>query len=43
MDKKIFSLYLSDDLKNELAIEAKEKGLSLNAYITMLLMERKKQ
>lgn len=42
MEKKIFSLYLSDDLKNELIVEAKEKGLSLNAYITMLLMERKK-
>ncbi len=42
MEKKIFSLYISDDLKEALINEAKEKGLSLNAYITMLLMERKK-
>lgn len=30
------------DLKNQLEEEAKAKGLSLNAYIRMLLIERKK-
>ena len=42
MNKKMFSLYLKDDLKEELTKEATEKGLSLNAYIVMILMERSK-
>ena len=33
---------IDDELKKELQREAKEKGLSLNAYIRMLLIERKK-
>lgn len=33
---------IDDELKEELQREAKEKGLSLNAYIRMLLIERKK-
>jgi len=33
---------INDDLKRQLEKEAKEKGLSLNAYIRMLLIERKK-
>nr|DAE35595.1 MAG TPA: hypothetical protein [Caudoviricetes sp.] len=33
---------IDEELKEELAQEAKLKGLSLNAYIRMLLIERKK-
>lgn len=33
---------ISDELKAELAEEAKKLQLSLNAYIRMLLIERKK-
>ena len=39
---KNISIYISKDLQQELIEEAKEKGLSLNAYIRMLLIERKK-
>ena len=42
MKKELTSLYISPELKQELSKEAKEKGLSLNSYITMILMERKK-
>lgn len=42
MKKRLSSVYLSDELKKELIKEAKAKGLSLNAYITMILMERKR-
>ena len=42
MDKKLFSLYITDQLKQELAEEAKQKGLSLNSYIIMLLLQRSK-
>ena len=38
----MINLKLSDDLKNELLNEAKAIGLSLTAYIRMLLIERKK-
>lgn len=31
-----------DELKEELQAEAKELGLSLNAYVRMLLIERHK-
>ena len=33
---------IDENLKQELESEAKSKGLSLNAYIRMLLIERKK-
>lgn len=33
---------IDDDLKRHLEEEAKAKGLSLNAYIRMLLIERGK-
>ena len=33
---------IDEDLKQKLESEAKAKGLSLNAYIRMLLIERKK-
>ncbi len=35
-------LNIDDTLKKELQEEAEEKGLSLTAYIRMLLLERKK-
>lgn len=40
--KEPFPIYITDSLKCDLKKEASEKGLSLNAYINMLLMERKK-
>lgn len=33
---------IDDKLKNQLSNEAKAKGLSLNAYIRMILIERGK-
>lgn len=39
--KKPFPIYIKDSLKNNLKEEADRKGLTLNAYIVMLLMERK--
>ncbi len=33
---------ITDDLKKQLQDEAKEKGLSLSAYIRMILIERNK-
>lgn len=44
MVRKEVKMYLNidDDLKNELQQEAKEKGLSLTAYIRMILYERNK-
>lgn len=33
---------IDNELKNELSNEAKAKGLSLNAYIRMILIERDK-
>lgn len=41
MDKKVFCLYIESEFKKKLKKEAKEKGLSLNSYIIMLLHERK--
>lgn len=35
-------LTLNNELKEKLRSEAKEKGLTLNAYIRMLLIERNK-
>lgn len=40
--KEPFPIYITDSLKEELRNEAEKKGLSLNAYINMLLMERNK-
>ena len=41
-DKKMMHITISDELKAELVDEAKKLQLSLNAYIRMLLIERKK-
>lgn len=35
-------LNIDEDLKEELKKEAEEKGLSLTAYIRMILLERNK-
>ena len=41
--KKIFiHLQVEEEFKKQLEDEAKQKGLSLNAYIRMLLIERGK-
>lgn len=40
--KKAFPIYITDKLKEQLKEDAEKKGLSLNAYINMLLMERNK-
>lgn len=39
---KIMHVYIGEDLKEELKKEAREHGLSLNAYIRMLLTMRNK-
>ena len=39
---KMLHIKLEDDLKKELKKEAEEKGLKLNTYIRMLLLERNK-
>ena len=43
MAMKLFNITITDELKEELKKEADEKGLSLNAYIRMILIERKKR
>lgn len=40
-DKKIIHIQVDNALKEQLENEAKAKGLSLNSYIRMILMERK--
>lgn len=40
--KKKISLYLEEELKKELEFEAKEKGLSFNSYIRLIISERSK-
>ena len=40
--RKMIHIKIDEHLKQELESEAKLKGLSLNAYIRMLLIERKK-
>lgn len=40
--KQAFQIYITDELKEELKKEAEKKGLSLNSYINMILMERSK-
>ncbi len=42
MKKQAMTLYINEDLRLQLKKEALAKGLSLNAYITMMLMERSK-
>ena len=42
MKDKVLHIKVSEDLKKELANEAKEKGLSLAGYIRTLLIDRKK-
>lgn len=42
MNKKYIHVQVETDLKKKLENEAKQKGLSLNAYIRMLLIERGK-
>lgn len=42
MKKTYIHLQVEEDLKNQLEIESKQKGLSLNAYVRMLLIERGK-
>ena len=39
---KVLHIQIDAELKNELEQEAKKKGLSLNSYIRMLLIERNK-
>lgn len=40
--EKMLHVYIGESLKEELREEAKQFGLSLNAYIRMLLTQRKK-
>lgn len=42
MKKKYIHVQVEEELKNKLVDEAKQKGLSLNSYIRMLLIERGK-
>lgn len=42
MKKKIFCLQLEENLKEQLKQEARDRGLSLNSYIRMLIFERNK-
>ena len=39
MKKQMMSLYIQPDLKEKLLEKAKNKGLSLNSYIIMILLE----
>lgn len=40
--KKYIHFQVEEELKKQLLNEAKEKGLSLNSYIRMIILERKK-
>lgn len=42
MKKNFIHLVINDELKNQLQEEARQKNLSLNAYIRLILSERKK-
>jgi predicted HicB family RNase H-like nuclease len=42
MKKTYIHLQVEEDFKKQLENEAKQKGLSLNAYVRMLLIERGK-
>lgn len=39
---KVLHIQIDSELKKQLEEESKKKGLSLNSYIRMLLIERKK-
>lgn len=39
---KYLHIQVDGELKKQLELEAKQKGLSLNAYVRMLLIEREK-
>lgn len=41
MNNKVVHITIDSDLKKQLQEEAKAKGLSLNSYIRMILIERK--
>lgn len=41
MNNKVVHITIDNDLKKQLQEEAKAKGLSLNSYIRMILIERK--
>ena len=41
-NKKYIHIQIDDKLKKELENESREKGLSLNSYIRMILIERGK-
>ena len=43
MRKDCFCLYLEKELKGKLEKEAKEKGLTLNAYIRLIISQRNAQ
>lgn len=40
--KKYIHLQVDEDVKSQLINEAKEKGLSLNSYVRMIILGRKK-
>jgi len=42
MEKQYIHFQVEKELKKQLEEEARQKGLSLNAYIRMLLIERGK-
>lgn len=42
MKKDCIHITLDSDMKKELINEAKSKGLTLNGYIRMIIIERKK-
>lgn len=42
MKKSLIHIQVDEDLKKELENEAEEKGISLNGYIRMILLEREK-
>ena len=42
MKEKVLHITVSEQLKEQLKKESEQKGLSLNAYVRMLLIERGK-
>ena len=40
MKKTLIHIQVDEELKRELELEANEKGISLNGYIRMILLER---
>jgi len=42
VSKKVIHISINNELKEELKKEAKEKQLSLNSYIRLILIGRKK-